>query len=300
MKKFFTKEIVIGIAVIASLALLFWGINYLKGINIITPANCYYVKYSQINGLKVSAPVTINGYQVGLVREITYDYNDNGKIVAKLSLDKELKLPVGTKAMVVSDMLGTSTVVLQLSNSHEFYPQESELEGTLEPGLMDDVSKQLLPSVAMLIPKIDSILTNLNTIMANPALNKSVTRLDNITANLEQSTIQLNQILGKSVPSILNNAQDVSADLKHISTNLAQVSDEIKKMPLDSTMRNLNSTTANLKKITDKVNSKDSNIGLLLNDRKLYDNANKTVVSLDSLLNDLRWHPKRYVTFKVF
>jgi phospholipid/cholesterol/gamma-HCH transport system substrate-binding protein len=300
MKKFFSKEVLIGVTVLISLALLFGGIKFLKGVNIFKPANFYYVKYEQVKDLTVSAPVTINGYQVGLVREISYDYENNGHIVAQLSLDRELKVPEGTQAVIVSDMLGTSHIALKLSSSRNYYNVGDEIPGVIQSGLMDNVTKQVMPQVAEMMPKVDSILTNLNKILSNPALNASVGRLDNITANLEKSTIELNIIMARSVPGVMNNANDVSKDLKHISKNLSAMSDELRKLPIDSTMRNMNATVGNLKHLTDKLNNKNSSLGLLLNDKRLYNHADRSVVSLDSLLRDLRLHPKRYLTIKVF
>ncbi len=300
MRKFFTREVMIGVAVLISMGLLLWGINYLKGVNLFKPANYYSVKYSQVSGLTASAPVTINGFQVGLVRDVAYDYDNNGKIIVELSLDKELKLPVGTEAMVVTDMLGTSTIALKLSDSTDYYEVGAEIPGTVQAGLMDNVSKDVLPALAVMMPKIDSILTSINTILANPALNASVSRIDKITANLEQTTDVLNRTMAKNMPEIMSNANALTNDLTVVSVNLAEVSDELKKLPLDSTMNNVNATMANMKAITDKVNGKDSSVGLLLNDTRLYNHADQTILSLDSLFKDIKANPKRYINVKVF
>ncbi len=229
----------IGVAVLISMGLLLWGINYLKGVNLFKPANYYSVKYSQVSGLTASAPVTINGFQVGLVRDVAYDYDNNGKIIVELSLDKELKLPVGTEAMVVTDMLGTSTIALKLSDSTDYYEVGAEIPGTVQAGLMDNVSKDVLPALAVMMPKIDSILTSINTILANPALNASVSRIDKITANLEQTTDVLNRTMAKNMPEIMSNANALTNDLTVVSGNLAEVSDELKKLPLDSTIMSM-------------------------------------------------------------
>lgn len=300
MKRFLSKEVMIGLAVLLSLCLLFWGINYLKGINLFTPANFYSVNYTQVGGLQVSAPVTINGFQVGLVSDISYDYSNNGNIKVELSLDKQLKLPVGSKAMIVTDMLGTSTVALDLAKSSEIYEVGAELPGEVQAGLMDNVSKDVLPALGVMMPKIDSILTSINTLLANPALNASVTRIDQITANLEQTTATLNSALAKNMPGIMTNANEMTKDLAAVSANLAEVSEELKKLPLDSTMNSVNATMANVKEITDKVNSKDSSVGLLLNDTRLYNHADQTILSLDSLFKDIKENPKRYINVKVF
>lgn len=296
MKKVFTKEVLIAIAVIVSIGLLYWGINYLKGVNLFTPTNYYTVSFEKVNGLKVSAPVTINGFQVGLVSNVSYDYND-GNIDVELSLDKKLRLPVGSEAMIETDMLGTSTIALVLSNEKDnFYEVGADIPGKLQGGLMDNVSNELLPSVSQLLPKVDSILASVNNLLANPALNESVTRLDQITSNLEQLTSQLN----KSVPGIFNNVNTLTEDLKTVSGNLSDMTTELNAVPLDSTMRSINETMANLKEITDALKSDNSSLGLLMNDNGLYNHLDQTVLSLDSLFKDIKTNPKRYINVKVF
>ena len=299
MKKFFRKEVKIAIAVIISLAFLFWGIEYLKGINLFKPVNFYYVHFKNVDGLTDSAPVTVNGYQVGQVREIIYDY-DTGNLRVLLSMDKSLRIPLKSEAVITSDVLGTAQIELNLSNNKEYYKVGDELVGTSEAGLMDNVSNELLPSVAAIMPKIDSLLTNLNKVVSNPALNKSLNRLDNITANLEKSSRQLSVVMGHSVPGILDNVGGITKNIDAMTGDLKDVAASLKTLPLDSTMNYVNSTASNLKQITDKVNGRDSSIGLLLNDKGLYNHIDHTVLSLDSLFMDLKKNPKRYVTFKIF
>ena len=299
MKKFFRKEVKIAIAVIISMAFLFWGIEYLKGINLFKPVNFYYVHFKNVDGLTDSAPVTVNGYQVGQVREIIYDY-DTGNLRVLLSMDKSLRIPLKSEAVITSDVLGTAQIELNLSNNKEYYKVGDELVGTSEAGLMDNVSNELLPSVAAIMPKIDSLLTNLNKVVSNPALNKSLNRLDNITANLEKSSRQLSVVMGHSVPGILDNVGGITKNIDAMTGDLKDVAASFKTLPLDSTMNYVNSTASNLKQITDKVNGTDSSIGLLLNDKGLYNHIDHTVLSLDSLFMDLKKNPKRYVTFKIF
>lgn len=300
MKKIFSKEVIIGFVVLLSLAILFFGIDYLKGINIFKPANFYIVKYDNVTGLNVSAPVKINGFNIGLVREIRYEYDNNGKIVVELSLNKNLKMPEGSRAELITDMLGVSSIELELGKSQNVVPVGGEIPGIKSPGMLDNVNQELMPNIAKILPKIDSILTHIDALVANPALNTSISRLDGITANLEQSTIQLNKIMAKSVPSTMANVNAVAGNLNNITADLKEVSNTLKNMPLDSTMRNVHETSKNLNHITGQFTKKNSTVGLLLNDRGMYDHLYKTVSNVDSLLIDLKQHPKRYVNFKLF
>ncbi len=295
MKKFFSKEVKIAIAVIISLAVLFWGIEYLKGVNLFKPANFYYVEFKNVNGLTDSAPVTINGYQIGLVREINYDYN-TGALVVLLGLEKDLRIPTGSKAVLATDLLGTAQIQLELAQSDTYYEVGGKIPGENAIGMMDKVGGELLPSVADLLPKVDSILTGLNAIVSNPALQQSVGRIDAITADLEASSRELSQML----PTIMSNVEGATANLDSISGNLTGLSAKLSDMPIDTTVANINATVAQLNDMTAKLNSTESSLGLLLNDRGLYDHLDGAVTSLDSLFIDIKKNPKRYVTIKVF
>ena len=292
------KEITISICVIVALCLLFLGIDFLKGVNVFKPANYYTATYTNVNGLAVSAPVTLNGFKVGLVRSIEYQYDNPGHVAVELSLDKELKLPVGSKAVIVCDMLGTATVQLELAANKEFYPVGSEVESETASGLMDSVSKDLMPNIAEIFPKVDSLLTSINKLVSDPAVIASVKRLDAITANLESTTNSLNKSV-KSLPVLMSGVNSTVDNVNRLTGNLAEVSEDLKSCPLDSTLQNIQQTTENLRMLTQELNNPNSTLGLLMKDPELYNNLNNTVKSLDSLFVDIKKSPKRYINIKL-
>ena len=305
MKKFFSREIIIGLSVLLSLLILFFGIDYLKGINVFKAANYYYASFTNVAGLAQSAPVTVNGFKVGLVREINYEYDNPGHVRVELSLDRKLRIPKGTKAVIATDMLGTSSIELKMSAHPDYHDVGDHLEGVEGSGLMDKVSTELMPTIMSIAPHIDSLVVSLNTIAGDPALLNAVRRLDVIMANLETSTTQLNRSMA-AVPALVThangtmaNVEQLSANLNQVSAALAVISEDLKKMPLDSTMRNINNITANL--ATKQLNSTNSSLGLLLNDPSLYHNINNSAAHIDSILIDLKRQPKRYIpSIKVF
>ena len=298
MKRYFSKEALIAITVIISLCILYFGIEYLKGINLFKPANFYYAKFEKVDGLAVSAPVTINGFQVGQVREINYDYEKND-ISVLLSLNKDLRIPKESNVKLSVDMLGTAQLVLTLSDATEYYNVGDEIPTGVVAGLMDAIGGAL-PQVNNLLPKIDSILTSINTILANPALNNSVSRLDGITADLQSSSNDLKRLMHDQVPGIMNNVNGITANLNSTTANINDLSADLRNMPLKETVDNANATMANLKLLSDNLNNKNSSLGLLMNDPTLYRHLDNAIASLDTLLTDLQRNPKRYVTFKVF
>lgn len=292
------KEITISICVILSLCILFLGIDFLKGVNVFKPSNYYTASYTNVNGLAVSAPVTINGYKIGLVRSIEYQYDNPGHVGVEFSLDKELKLPVGSKAVIVCDMLGTATVQLILTDNNEFHNVGDEIIGETASGLMDNISNDLMPGVANIFPKIDSLLTSINKLVSDPALEASVKRLDAITANLQATIVSLDKA-SKSLPKVMTNIEGVTDNVNTITGNFAVLSEELKNAPIDSTLMNIQQTTENLRLLTEELNNPNSSLGLLMNDPQLYNNLNNTVKSLDSLFIDIKKNPKRYINIKL-
>ena len=221
MKSVFTKEAKIGLVTIVSLALLYLGINYLKGINLFQPVNHYYVSFSNVKGVTISSPVFVDGFKVGLVRDIIYDYDTTGKIIVEVSLEDKMRLNKGSYIAVVNTFLSGAELHIHLNTYvDDFLKPGSTLEGRMEEDTMTD--------------------------------------------------------------------------------NFSEVSANLKELDLATTVNSINATLANLKLTTDKLNSTDNSIGLLLNDKGLYDNLNSTMDNASKLLLDLRENPKRYVHFSVF
>lgn len=298
MKTMQKKELMIGLTVLITLLILFFGIDYLKGVNVFKAANYYYASYTNVAGLAQSAPVTVNGYKVGLVREINYEYDNPGHVRVELSLDRKLQLPVGTEAVLVTDMLGTSSIELKMGRESQMHKVGDKLIGTNAVGLMDNVTKDLLPAVSSALPKIDSLLTAVTAIVSDPALLGAVKRLDAVMANLERSTSALSSTMART-PAIASDAQTTMANVRQISSDLTEVTAAIRKMPLDSAMANVQSLTERLNQISGQLQSRDSSLGLLLNDPSLYNSLTAAVGSLDSLLQDVKRHPKRYISIKL-
>ena len=294
MKTVFTKEAKIGLVSIVSLALLYLGINYLKGVNLFKPVNHYYVAFSNVKGVTVSSPVFVEGFKVGLVREISYDYDTTGKISVLVSLEDKMRINKGSYITVVNSFLGGAELHIHLNTFvDDYFKSGDTIEGRMESDMMTAVQENLLPSIERMMPKLDSILGGLQTLVNHPALTQSLAHVEQTTASLAHSSRQLDQMLAKDVPVIVEN-------LKGITTNFESVSGQLKALDLAGTMQAVDATLANLKLTTDKLNSADNSLGLLLNDRQLYDNLNGTMENASLLLLDLREHPKRYVHFSLF
>ena len=294
MKMKFTKEVTIGIVTIISLTLLYMGVNYLKGINLFRPVNRYYVVCSNVKDLTISSPVFVEGFKVGLVRTITYDYSTTGRILVEINLEKGMRINRGSYVALEKTLLSGAEMHIQLNKYVDEYLQSGDtIEGRQPEDMISTVQNEMLPQVMALLPKLDSILTGLQALVNNPALAQSLDNIERTTAGLEQSSRQLNRLLQKDVPTIAGNLTTATA-------NFSALSGDLRTLDLNGTVNSLNQTLGNLNQTTAKLNSKDNSIGLLLNDSLLYNNLNRTVNSANGLLIDFKEHPKRYVRFSLF
>lgn len=293
MKKVFTKEVKIAITVILCAIILITGIDYLKGINVMKPANYYNIQFDSVSGLNLSAPVEISGFRIGLVRDMKYNQK-TGKIDVEIDIDKSIDMPEGTYARLESDLLGTSIITLYPPlNVEAMHEPGDTIPGVIEGGMMDSVGNEILPKVTDMLPKIDSILTGINKLVNGPELSRTVTRLDAITADLESTSGELSYFMTERFPAIGNNVDTAICNLKGVTAELDNVG-------IASMATSVDTVLMNIKEITAKLNDQTNTLGLLLNERGVYDEVISTLQSADSLLVDLRKHPKRYVHFSLF
>ncbi len=294
--KYFTKEVKIAIVAVAALVVLFLGMNFLKGLNLFSSAQRYYISFKDISGLSSSCPIYADGYKVGVVRGIDYDYSHSKDIVAEVDIDPEMRIPKGSSAEIVSDLMGNVKVNLLLAtNMREKVNPGETIVGGINDGAVGQM-KDLIPIVQQMLPKLDSILASVNTLLADPALSNSLHNIENITGNLTSSSKELNSLLGSlnsKMPGLLNKADNVMGNAESITTKLDNID-------LQATMSKVDATLSNVQQFTDQLNNNQGSLGLLMRDPNLYYNLNSTVKSADSLLIDLKSHPKRYVHFSLF
>ena len=291
-----TKEIKIALVAIVGILVMYFGINFLKGMNLFSTNNTYYMTFGDIQGLGASTPIYADGYKVGTVDGMEYDYKENGPIKVKVDINKDLRIPQGSKAEIVKDLMGNLQVNLLLANN----PRERVEPGGIIPGAVNggmmDKAANLIPVVEKMLPKLDSILTSVNALLADPALAASLHNVETITSNLTVSTRELNTLmagLNKQVPGMIGKANGVLDNTNRLTANLAS-------LDVQGTLNKVNQTLESAHQFTEKLNSNQGSLGLLMNDTKLYDNLTSTMSHADSLVIDLKAHPKRYVHFSVF
>lgn len=297
-----SKEIKIGIVAIIAFALLVWGFNFLKGKNIIVTSNYYYAMYDNINGLEDASPVMLSGYKVGVVETIKFHKKYRSKIIIRFSVNKDIKIPHGSQAIIEpATIIAGKVVRLNFSDATQFHIKGDTLTGIVDSGL----EAQLMPikdKAEKLIVSLDSVLSIFDA-ERRQSLKNSLENIETITNDVSGLVASEKDKLAK----ILANFESISANLKNnnekISTvlnNFSNISDSLAQANIKTTVLNANKTISELGIISEKINNGEGTIGLLINNDSLYVNLNKLAEDLDKLVIDLNEHPKRYVHFSLF
>lgn len=305
------NETKVGILAAFSIALLIIGYNFLKGNAIFSSETVLYAKYSHVDGLGVSKPVLINGYQIGRVDKL--QLQPDGSILATLKIKGKYEIPKNSIAKLEStDLLGSKAIVMALGTGNDFAEDGDTLNANVAKGLMETV-EPVQKKAEMIIAKMDSILTSVNTIL-NPNFQKNVDKSFNsiasTLASLEATSKKVDNLVGSEgsrISSILANVEAISNNLKQnnqkinsILNNVSNITDQVAAANFKQTIDNANKAVADLQTIVTKVNTGQGTLGQLVNDTKMYDNLNNASKNLDNLMIDLKENPKRYVHFSVF
>lgn len=294
--KYFTKEVQIALVAITGIVVLFFGMKFLKGLTVFSSDDSYYVEFTDVSGLSVSSPVYANGFRVGVVEDVIYNFDSQEQIVAKVGLNQQLRLPKGSTAEISSDLLGNVKLELVFGpNPVDVLEPGDTISGGQQQGVMGKAEK-ILPNIEKMLPKLDSILANVNMLLSDPSLANSLHNVDHITANLTTTTHELNRLtasLNKQMPSMLEKADGVLGNTETLTKNLSD-------LDIAMTMAKVNTTLQNVEQLTAKLNSGEGTIGLLMTDPGLYRNLTSTMSHTDSLIMDLKAHPMRYVHFSLF
>jgi len=291
-----TNEVKIALVAIVGIVLLFFGLQYLKGKTLFSTDKHYYVRFSDVTGMSTASPIFANGFKVGVVEAIDYDYQHPETIVATISVDNRLSLPKGTAAEISSDLLGNVRIELNLGANFLDLMQEGDtLSGGMQQGMMSRAGA-MIPQIEQMLPKLDSILASVNALLADPALGNSLHNVDHITANLTATTNELHQLsasLNTQMPQMLAKADGVLENTEGLTRKLNDID-------VAATMSKVDQTLSNVQQMTQALNSREGTLGLLMHDPALYNNLNATMSDADHLLIDLKANPKRYVHFSLF
>lgn len=309
-------EIKIGLVALAAIAILVWGISFLKGKNIFTNPTHYYSIYEEVDGMEASAPVRINGFTVGKVTEVFFHPDLSGRIVIKYEMHEEFAIPKNTVATIYNaDLMGSKAVLLNLGSSAIYASSGDTLTSDIEGDLKDEVNRQVLPlknKAEDLISSIDSVMTVITTVLdkdARASLTNSLISLNRTFSTMELAMVKLDSMIyynDNRVSNILANVESITTNLHNnneaignVLKNFEAITDSLAKSQIRSTINNLDASLKQFDEVITKVNNGEGSIGLLINDKDLYNNLASASGQLDQLIADMKKRPKRYVSFSL-
>jgi len=303
----------VAILFLATLVIVFWGLNYLKGKNLFSSEMSFFVLYEKVGGLTKSGPVTINGFQVGQVRKIELSEQRPGLIEVKFSISyKSIKIPKGSSARIYSvDLMGTKGIALDLTADPSLCNPNDTLSGSIEGDLRDQVNAQMLPlkmKAESLMSSMDSVLTGIQMVFNESNRNnlaESFTSVNQTLNNLESASRFLNEYVkdeSKRITSLLSKVDtlsrgllDKTGELQDFISNMNRFSDTLANVPLMATFTSFREVLDNLHQLTQKISAGEGTLGKLIINDSLYSAILATNASLNRLIEDVRIHPGKYV-----
>jgi len=287
----YSKELVIGLTTFAAVICFIWGYNFLKGKNIFTPKRDYYAFYENVHGLEVGQPVTINGFKIGQVTDITFDYSFNGPLLVAFHISKPVDFTSDTKVRIYDmDIMGAKGLQVDLGTSKLMASPGDTLDGDIQISLTEQVTKQFVPIKAgteKLVTVLDSTLRSITTLTDKASLL--------IAANHSTLTHAVENI--DTISSVFTSQRD---EITAILSNLNVFAEDLVKANVDEVIGTLNKTMTDLNAVISDVKSGEGSLGKLIQDGNLYSEMNESLGQLELLLQDMRENPKRYVHFSLF
>ncbi len=309
MKLKVSREFKIGVFGVAMILCLYWGINFLRGKDIFSSNNTYYACYEQVSGVQVSSPVVIKGFKIGTITSMSYDPRRSDKIVLQLNIKSKFLIPDNSTARIFSDgLLGNKAIEIDLGNSTKYLSSGDTLHSFMEKDFMEVAGNEfdfLKERIATVTDKLTTTLDNLNKILSenSGSINTTMTNFAEISGNLNYIVTEEKD----DIRDIVANLKSLSATLKENSGNLADImkntasfTDSLANSNIPATVENLNKTMGQFNSILAKIDKGEGSVGMLVNDKALYDSLVSASGNLSMLLEDLKANPKRYINVTIF
>jgi len=305
-----TNETKVGILAAVAITILILGYSFLKGNDVFSREKEFYAIYESVEGLTVSKPVLVNGFQIGRVSQLTLQ--PDGRILTEFKIHPEYEIPKSTVARLESiDLLGGKAIIFDLGTGE--YADDGD---TLRANIQKDLMTQIQPvqkKAEQIISRLDSILISVdNTISPEfqRNFNSSFASIARSLQTLEATTKKVDHMVGNEsgrLSAIFANLESISSNFAQnnkrittVMTNLEKVSDQFARANFENTIRNADKAVADMQLAINKINNGQGSLGQLVNDKQLYNNLNSSAENLNKLMIDLKANPKRYVSFSVF
>ncbi|HEV3411861.1 MAG TPA: MlaD family protein [Puia sp.] len=304
------NETKVGLMAVIALAGLILGFNFLKGSSLFQHAKKLYALFDNVDGMEVSNAVQIDGLTIGNISAISETDKDlSHGILVTITLKKDVHIPVNSVATLNPGLLISPTVVITKGDATEYLDSGDTLLTKKKPNIIAQIQQNIDPIVAKLngtLTSLDSLVEVIGT-MFDPRTKHNFSA---IIANLANSSAELEKLLNgqtgylaqslKNLNEFTGNLSKNNDHITHTLDNMDRTTAGLASARIPETVQNLNSTLSDLRATIGRINSTNGTLGLLMNDKRLYQNLESTTRSLNTLLDDFRVHPKRYVNISVF
>jgi phospholipid/cholesterol/gamma-HCH transport system substrate-binding protein len=307
----FSKEARIGLLVTLAFLVFFAGFYFLKGSSLFSGENKYYVYFDDVQGLQPSSAVQVKGLTVGRVADITL--NEGAKVKVTIAVKKKINVTVGSIVKLASaDLLGTKVLKLDIKEGGKTAEAGALLEPGIEGNLVDNLSGQVSPlinDIRHVVATLDTVLGGINNVLSKDTRDKlanSVASLDVTLKNFSELSQKLNNE-STQLASVIRNANSITTNLANsnqqvtnILKNAEGISKQLADAPLEQTIKDLQTTISQLQGVVNKINNNDGSLGMLVNDKQLYNNLTDALKTLNTLMADVNAHPSRYINVTIF
>ena len=301
----FNKEIKIGFLAIIGIMMSVFSYNYLKGINLFEKNRKFKVTYSKVDGLSMSNPVTLNGFKIGKVHKINFNRENTRELIVDIIIENDVIFPkTSTAELYETGLIGGKAIAIipDYKNDSTIALDGDFLKGVLKPGLTELVN-QILPQVQLQLESVmqsaEVVFENINKLFdeeTKTELKSSIKEFSLLTQNLSNTSRRVSDLIEKSAPGI----ELTINDLKDTSNNLKSITDSVSKKDISDLTNNLNELVKNLNKVSKNLNNSNGTMGMLIQDKSIYENLEKATNELNILIEDVKLNPSRYINFSVF
>lgn len=298
-----TKEVKTGILAILAILLFIYGYSFLKGSDLFSNERVFYVSYNNVAGLTVSAPVTINGYVIGQVKDIEFE-NEKGGLLVTFKLNKDFEFSKNSIVRIYSTSVlgGNALAIIPEIDKNNIAESGDTLKGEIEKGMLESLTSGLEPlenRIYKTLSGLDTLLNNFNSVLNEDTKNNlidAIASLNKTMKSFEGTSSDLNSLLSENKPKL----DKTFTYLETTTENLASFSDSLSQVDVKAMATNLEATLESFDAIMKKIDNGEGSIGKLVNDENLYNNLEAASKELEELLRDLKENPKRYVNVSVF
>jgi phospholipid/cholesterol/gamma-HCH transport system substrate-binding protein len=301
-----SNEAKVGLIGIVTLAVLIWGINYLKGRNILSNSYSLVTFFEEASGLETSAPVLLKGYKIGYVDKITLLTKEKDAIRVLLNIEKAYPIPRrSTGELFSADLLGTKAIRILPGTGGELIKDNDTIISVFVPNMISGIQDQVQPvinQVLSLTVTLDTLAQRLDAFLISENSEKTLDHLASISADLKETLSEggaLNQSF-ENLESFSGMLNEQKEDVASLVGHLNSISASLDSANLGQVAEGLDALAYQFEILLNQVNSEEGTVGKLLYSERLYENLDLLVTDLDSLIVDLRLNPQDYVNISVF